>query len=161
MCKCFLNTQKNNYMSSITNTLRSISAKHRVQMNQLLSLTKSLINNEKKGEDEKQKNFEEFFKQCAPDLRILIEVLYYGGKWIYDENIDLTTLSLDTMTQEEFEKIQKGFDEYCCSFMARQRLSFGEPLDGVHFNVSDGMSSAWKVFLLPAIVFLGVAGVRC
>ena|GEM_PF-1991077 len=158
MCKCFLNTQKNNYMSSIINTLRSISAKHHVQMDQLLSLTESLINDEEKGEGEKMKNFQEFFKQCAPDLRILIEVLYYGGKWIYESrNIDLTTLSLDTMTQEEFEIIQKEFDEYCCFFMAEQGLSFGKPLDG-HFNVSDGMSSAWKVFLLPAIALLGVAG---
>lgn len=94
-----------------------------------------------------ESQFTTLFDQSDDDLRLLLEVLYYGGRWIYaDSYLDLTKLPS--------RLVQQKFYKFINEFLADQGLSFGTPLGATHLNVRDYLSSAWKEFILPAIGLL-------
>ncbi len=95
----------------------------------------------------KEDQFRTLFDQSDDDLRLLLEVLYYGGRSIYaDSNLDLTKLPPSQVQREFYQSINQ--------FLADQGLSFGTPLGDTHLSVRDYQSSAWKKFILPAIGLL-------
>ena len=95
----------------------------------------------------KEDQFRALFDRSDDDLRLLLEVLYYGGRWIYaDSSLDLRTLSP--------RQVQLEFYKFINQFLADQGLSFGTPLGDTHLHVRDYQSSAWKKFILPAIDLL-------
>ena len=95
----------------------------------------------------REDQFRALFDQSDDDLRLLLEVLYYGGRYIYaDSGLDLTKLS--------FSQVRLEFYKFSYQFLADQGLSFGTPLGGTHLHVRDYQSSAWKKFILPAIGLL-------
>ena len=95
----------------------------------------------------REDQFRTLFDQSDDDLRLLLEVLYYGGRWIYaDSHLDLTKLSP--------RQVQQEFYKFINQFLADQGLSFGIPLGATHLNVRDCQSSAWEKFILHAIGLL-------
>ena len=120
-----------------TSTLHSVYARYLSQM----KVFQSLINAGRENE------IRELFDRSEEDLRLLLEVLYYGGRWIYaDSSLDLTKLS--------HEEVREEFYKFSNQFLADQGFSFGMPLSGAHFHVRDYQLSAWKNFILPAIGLL-------
>ncbi|WP_215494124.1 hypothetical protein [Porphyromonas bobii] len=120
-----------------TSTLHGVYSRYQSQMNVFQSRINAGM------EDE----FRELFDRSEEDLRLLLEVLYYGGRWIYaDSSLDLTKLS--------HEEVREEFYKFSDQFLAGQGLSFGMPLSGAHLHVRDCQSSAWKNFILPAIDLL-------
>lgn len=120
-----------------TSTLHSIYARYQSQMNDFQSLINA----------GRENDFRELFDRSEEDLRLLLEVLYYGGRWIYaDSSLDLTKLS--------HKEVREEFYKFSDQFLADQGFSFGMPLSGAHLHVRDYQSSAWKNFILPVIGLL-------
>lgn len=95
----------------------------------------------------RENQFRALFDQSDDDLRLLLEVLYYGGRCIYaDSHLDLTKLPPRQVQHEFYKSINQ--------LLADQGLSFGTPLGGTYLHVRDYQSSAWKKFILPAIDLL-------
>lgn len=98
--------------------------------------------------NEEMSQVDEFFQDCAPDLLILLDNLYYGGRSVNEHSV---RLSKDPISR------QKEFVRLCNNLLKQNGLSFGEEPNN-KLNIEGKMASSLLKGISEAISILTLGG---
>lgn len=90
----------------------------------------TLIDNLKNNEPSK---ICKFLNECEPDLLILLDNLFYGGRTVNSKEIRLSTSEVSR---------QKEFVKFCLELLHKDRLCFGKIPDKDQINIWGKTASA-------------------
>lgn len=98
--------------------------------------------------DDEMSDVDKFIQDCAPDLLILLNNLYYGGRLVNEQAVRLSTSPV---------RKQKEFVRFCNELLKKDGLSFGtEPSEG-QINIEGKLASSLIAGISTSISILNLA----
>ena len=92
---------------------------------------------------------DEFFQDCAPDLLILLDNLYYGGRSVNEHSVRLSTSPNSRL---------KEFVRFCNELLKKDGLSFGKAPENSQINIKGKQPSALIAGISTSFSILTLAG---
>lgn len=99
--------------------------------------------------DDGMSDVDKFLQDCAPDLLILLDNLYYAGRSVNENTVRLST-SPDTR--------QKEFVKFCYELLNNNGLSFGSPPKSHQLNIKGKQASSLISGISKSLSILSLNG---
>ena len=99
--------------------------------------------------DDGMSDVDKFFQDCAPDLLILLDNLYYAGRSVNENTVRLST-SPDTRKKE--------FVKFCYELLNNNGLSFGSPPKSHQLNIKGKQASSLISGISKSLSILSLNG---
>lgn len=99
--------------------------------------------------DDGMSDVDKFFQDCAPDLLILLDNLYYAGRSVNENTVRLSTSPVTR---------QKEFVKFCYDLLSNNGLSFGSPPKSHQLNIKGKQASSLISGISKSLSILSLNG---
>lgn len=99
--------------------------------------------------DDGMTDVDKFFQDCAPDLLILLDNLYYAGRSVNEYTVRLSTSPVTR---------RKEFVKFCYELLSNHGLSFGNPPKSHQLNIKGKQASSLILGISKSMSILSLNG---
>lgn len=99
--------------------------------------------------DDGMTDVDKFFQDCAPDLLILLDNLYYAGRSVNENTVRLSTSPVTR---------RKEFVKFCYELLSNNGLSFGSPPKSHQLNIKGKQASSLILGISKSMSILSLNG---